>query len=114
MEQFIQHSITGIMTGSIYGLMALALVMIFRSTGMINFGQGEMATFTTLIAWSLLLNLPYAVAFVVVLALAFALGATVERGLIRLVEHREPMAAVIVGLALFLIFNSFSNSIYGP
>ena len=113
MEQFIQHSVTGVMTGSIYGLMALSLVMIFRSTGIINFGQGEMATFTTFIAWSLLLTLPYAVAFLVVLAFAFALGATLERGLIRLVEQREPMAALIVGLGLFLFFNSVTQSIYG-
>lgn len=114
METFIQNLVLGLMTGSIYGVMALALVMIFQSTGVFNFGQGEMATFTTFIAWSLLLNVPYGAAFVLAVVIAFVMGAALERGLIRLVERREPMAAVIVGLGLFLIFNSLSGAVYGP
>lgn len=114
MENFIQHSVSGVMTGSIYGVMALALVMIFQATGVFNFSQGEMATFTTFLAWSLLLSLPYGVVFILAIIIAFLIGVALERGLIRLVEQRSPMDAVIVTLGLFLIFNSLSNAVYGP
>ena len=53
MERFIETLIDGIATGSIYGALALALVLIYRSTGIVNFAQGEMAMFTTFVAWSL-------------------------------------------------------------
>ena len=53
MERFVQLVIDGIAIGSIYGALALALVLIFRSTGLVNFAQGEMAMFSTFIAWGL-------------------------------------------------------------
>ena len=53
MERFIETLIDGIATGSIYGALALALVLIYRSTGIVNFAQGEMAMFSTFIAWGL-------------------------------------------------------------
>ncbi len=113
MHTFVQQVVSGIMTGSVYGVVALALVMIFQSTQMFNFGQGEMATFTTFIAWSFMLHMPYGVGFLLAVVIAFLLGAAIERGLIRLVEGKPPMTAVIVGLGLFLAFNSLSGSIYG-
>jgi len=51
MERFVQLVIDGVAIGSIYGALALALVLIFRSTGLVNFAQGEMAMFSTFIAW---------------------------------------------------------------
>jgi branched-subunit amino acid ABC-type transport system permease component len=54
MEKFIQQVATGLSTGSLYAILALALVLIYRSTGIVNFAQGEMAMFTTFIAWSFL------------------------------------------------------------
>ena len=53
MERFIETLIDGIATGSIYGALALALVLIYRSTGIVNFAQGEMAMFSTFVAWGL-------------------------------------------------------------
>jgi branched-chain amino acid transport system permease protein len=110
------------MTGTIYGVMALALVLINRSTQMFNFSQGEMATFTTYLAWSILgafgigiLGLSsYGLVFPMVLIIAFMIGAAMERGLIRLVEGTSPIALVIMGFGLFLAVNSLSSSIYGP
>jgi branched-chain amino acid transport system permease protein len=114
MDVFIQQVVSGVMTGSVYGVVALSLVMIFQSTRMFNFGQGEIATFTTFIAWSLMLNMPYAAGFILAVVVAFAIGAVLERGVIRLVEDKPPMSGVMVGLGLFIAFNSLSASIYGP
>lgn len=114
MENLVQQIVLGMMTGSIYGVVALALVMIFQSTKMFNFGQGEMATFTTFLAWALMLHVPYGLGFALAIVIAFALGAALERGLIRLVEDRAPLNAVIVGLGLFMVFNSLSASAWGP
>ena len=52
MERFVETVIDGIATGSIYGALALALVLIYRSTGIVNFAQGEMAMFSTFVAWA--------------------------------------------------------------
>lgn len=54
MAEFWQQVVGGLATGSVYGLLALALVLIYRSTTVLNFAQGEMAMFTTFIAWSIL------------------------------------------------------------
>lgn len=114
MEDLAQQIVLGMMTGSIYGVVALALVMIFQSTRMFNFGQGEMATFTTFLAWALMLHVPYGLGFALAIVIGFALGAAMERGLIRLVEDKAPLNAVIVGLGLFMVFNSLSASVWGP
>ena len=58
MDQFIQQFATGLSTGSLYAIIALALVLIYRSTGVVNFAQGEMAMFMTFIAWSLYNGIP--------------------------------------------------------
>ena len=68
MERFIQVLVDGIATGSIYAALALALVLIFRSTGVVNFAQGEMAMFTTFVAWALIdRGLPFWPAFALTL-----------------------------------------------
>ena len=81
----IQQVVFGIATGSIYASMALALVLIYRAMEAINFAQGEMATFTTFIAWTLIavVHLPYVVVFPVVVAIAIAGGIVIERVIIR-------------------------------
>ena len=56
MAQFFQQVVSGLASGGIYGSLALALVLIHRATGVINFAQGEMATFSTYIAWTLTTN----------------------------------------------------------
>ena len=56
MAQFFQQVVSGLASGGIYGLLALALVLIHRATGVVNFAQGEMAMFSTYIAWTLTTN----------------------------------------------------------
>lgn len=114
MTQLVQQIVTGIFTGSLYGLMALTFVLIWRSSRTLNFGQGEMATFTTFIFWGIILHVNYVMAFILVIPIAFLIGAALERGLIRQLEGKPHLNALLVTLGLFLIFNSLSLSIWGP
>jgi branched-chain amino acid transport system permease protein len=113
-ERFIQLVIDGIAIGSIYGALALALVLIFRSTGLVNFAQGEMAMFSTFIAWGLVeTGLPLGIALLAALILSFAGGMIIERVLIRPVENADPLTILIVTLGLFILINSAAGWIWG-
>jgi len=106
----LQQVAGGLAIGSVYGAIALALVLIYRSTGVLNFAQGEMATFTTFIGWSLIvtLGLPYWVGFAITVFIAFLLGIGVERIAIRPVQRAPHLTVLIVTLGLFFLFNSLS------
>src|SRR3954452_3565567 len=101
MSQFIQLVVDGIADGSVYGAVALALVLIFRSTGIVNFAQGEMAMFSTFVAWGLLqAGLPGGSAVSRWWALSSAGGMVVERMVTPRPGGGEPLALVIVTLGL--------------
>jgi branched-chain amino acid transport system permease protein len=113
-ERFLQVVVDGIADGSIYAALALALVLIFRSTGVVNFAQGEMAMFATFVAWALAdAGVPLLLAVLGALVFAFAAGMVVERLLIRPVEGSNPLSLVIVTLGLFIVVNSAAGWIWG-
>ena len=99
--------------GGVYASLALALVLIYRSTGVVNFAQGEMATFSTFIAWSLMHHMSYWPAFLLTCLIAFAGGVALERTVIRPVENAPVLTIVIVTLGLALIFNGGSAWSWG-
>jgi branched-chain amino acid transport system permease protein len=114
MERFLQLLIDGIAIGSIYGALALALVLIFRSTGIVNFAQGEMAMFSTFIAWGLVEGgVPLGLALLAAFVLSFLGGMAVERVLIRPVEGSDQLTILIVTLGLFILINSAAGWIWG-
>jgi len=114
MKEFIQVTVDGLAAGSIYGSVALALVLIYRTTGIVNFAQGEMAMFSTFIAWGLIeANIPLGLAIVLTLVLSFAGGMAIERVIIRPVEGSDPLALVIVTLGLLILLNSGAGWIWG-
>ena len=113
MAEFWQQVVTGLATGSVYGLLALAIVLIYRSTTVLNFAQGEMAMFTTFAAWSILQWGEYWVMFPLVLVMAAGLGAFIERVIIRPVEGAPVLNIVIVTLGLFAIFNNIATWRWG-
>src|ERR671938_2101341 len=78
-----QQIVSGLALGAVYGSLALALVLIHRTTGVVNFAQGEMAMFATYIGWSLNHHMSYWPAFLLTLAIAFVGGAGIERTVIR-------------------------------
>jgi branched-chain amino acid transport system permease protein len=113
MDIFLQQVVSGLATGGIYGSLALALVMIYQATDVVNFAQGEVAMFSTYLAWSMLnAGLPYWVAFAATLAIAFVGGLLIERLIIRPVENAPVLAIVIVTIGLLVILNSVAGWIY--
>ncbi len=114
MDQLAQQIVSGLATGSIFASMALALVLIYRSMGVINFAQGEMAMFTTFIAWQLIeTGVPIWLAFAATIAIAFAGAIALERIVIRPVERAAPLTVIIVTLGLLIAFNGLAGWIWG-
>jgi len=107
MAAFFQQVVSGLASGGIYAALALALVLIHRATGVINFAQGEMAMFTTYIAWTLITNHGWAYwpAFAATLLFAFALGVGIQRVIIRPIERGPVLTTVIITIGLILVFN---------
>jgi len=113
MHELLEQISSGLAVGAVYASLALALVMIYRSTDLINFAQGEMAMFSTYIAWTLVnAGVPFWAAFVITLATSFAGGLVIERVIIRPVETAPVLAAVVVTIGLNLIFNSVAGWIF--
>lgn len=115
MKEFLEQVIAGVAAGGIYASLALALVLIYRAMGLINFAQGEFAMFTAFICWSLLqaFDLPFALAVAIAVGLG-AIGAfAIERLIVRPFEHGSPLVIVIVTLALFEITNSVAGFLWG-
>jgi branched-chain amino acid transport system permease protein len=112
-ELFFSQLMAGLATGSIYGLVALGIVLIYRSTDVLNFAQGEMALLVTFVGWSLVqADVNYWVMFFLIVALAGALGAFIERAVIRPVEGAPVLNAVIVTLGLFVAFRGLTAFIW--
>jgi branched-chain amino acid transport system permease protein len=113
-DRFIQVIVDGLATGSLYGALALAVVLIYRSTGIVNFAQGEMAMFSTFIAWGLLeAGLPLGLALLGTLLFSLVAGMLIERVVIRPVEGGEVLTLVIVTLGLYILVNSAAGWIWG-
>jgi len=113
MDVLLHQILSGLATGGIYASVALALVMIYQATHLVNFAQGELAMFATYIAWSLMqAGVPYWAAFFLTVAVAFALGVVIERVIVQPVEDKPILAVVIVFIALLVILNSLAGWIF--
>jgi branched-chain amino acid transport system permease protein len=113
MHEFLQQVFSGLAAGAIYASVALALVMIYQATHLVNFAQGEMAMFSTYLAWSLIdAGMPYWGAFFLTVAISFAAGVVIERVVVRPVENSPVLAVVIVFIGLLVIFNSLAGWIF--
>ncbi|HVW79446.1 MAG TPA: branched-chain amino acid ABC transporter permease [Mycobacteriales bacterium] len=112
---FLNDVIYGAANGFIYAAVALALVLIWRSTRIVNFAQGGMVMVTTFVAWDLVVehNQSYWVGLVVAMLAGLVLGGAVERILIRPVENGPPLNPVIVALGLLLVLEGGAGMIWG-
>jgi branched-chain amino acid transport system permease protein len=114
MTHFVNLTLTGITNGAVYAAVALALVLIWRSTRVVNFAQGGMAMFTTFIAWDVLRHGgSYWLSLVVALGSGLVIGALAERILIRPVEAKSPLNAVIVALGLLVLLQAGAGMLWG-
>jgi branched-chain amino acid transport system permease protein len=114
MTRFIDLTLNGISTGAVYATVALALVLIWRATRIVNFAQGGMFMLTTFIASAVISSSgSYWLGFAAALACGLVLGAAVERVLIRRVEGGPPLNAVIVTLGLLILLEAVAGMIWG-
>ncbi len=111
---FVIYTVDGITNGMVYAAVALALVMIWRATRIINYAQGAMAMFTTYIALDVIRHgAPYWLGFVVALATGLVIGAVTERVLVRPVESRPPLNAVILSLGVLILLEAIAPMLFG-
>jgi branched-chain amino acid transport system permease protein len=112
-ELFIHQVFAGLSTGGIYACMALAIVMIYQAIDHLNFAQGEMAMFSTFIAWQILQwGLPYWPTFFLTIAVSFVGGVVIERVVFKPLRHAPVLSHVVVFIALFAILNSGAGFIW--
>ncbi len=124
MDLFIRYLLNGVGNGAVYAAMAMALVLIFRTTGLLNLAQGELALFSTYLTWAVTASgvtalgvtilpgdLPVGFAIALAVVLSMALGAVIERFLIRPVHgpNKSPLNVLIVMLGLFLGLNALAQ-----
>jgi branched-chain amino acid transport system permease protein len=113
LQAFLHQLLSGLATGGIYASVAIALVMIYQATHLVNFAQGEMAMFSTYIAWALInAGVPYWAAFFITIAISFGAGLLIERIIIRPVEQASVLSIIIVLIGLLVIFNSLAGWIF--
>jgi len=110
-EALLLQVLSGLATGGIYASLALAVVMIYKATHVVNFAQGEMAMFSTFLAWQLIQwGMPYWGAFFLTIGVSFVGGVVIERTVIRPFEaHEAVLAVVTVFIGLFLILNALAG-----
>jgi len=113
-QQFVNLTLNGIVLGAVYGAFALTLVLIYRATRIINFGQGAMAMFSTYLGLQVVqAGYSYWLALLVALVSGFVIGGVVERVVVRPVEKGPEINAVIVTLGLFIGFIALAAILFG-
>ena len=114
MPYFLQQLLNGVTSGAVYASLGLALVLIYRTTNIANFAQGEMATFSAFLAWQLTeWGIPTVWAILIVVLISAVVGAMVYALIVRPVQYKDEMTIIIVTLGLFLAFNSATGAIWG-
>jgi branched-chain amino acid transport system permease protein len=114
MSRFVFLTFNGLSFGAVYAAVALALVLIWRTTRVLNFAQGAMATATAYVAITVTQATgSYWLGFAAALAGGFLLGAVVERLVFRKVEGMPPLNTVVIGVGLLIVIESIAGMLYG-
>ena len=114
MESFLQQVFAGVTSGAVYASLGVALVMIYRATGHLNFAQGELATLCTFIAFTLVnLGVPYWLALAATLAISFAGGAALWSYIVKPIGNSSRTAPIAALIGVLLIVNSAVGLIWG-
>jgi branched-chain amino acid transport system permease protein len=113
-SQFAELTVSGVAQGCVFASLALALVLIYRATEVVNFAQGEMAMGTTYIAYQLTLwGLSYWGAFLATLGIAFVGGIALQQLVIRPVQQKSVIAVVIVTIGVLSVIDGVVLWIWG-
>jgi branched-chain amino acid transport system permease protein len=110
----LQQVIDGLANGAIYAALALALVLVHRATGVVNFAQGEMAVASAYVAWTLTaVGVPVLVAVPLAVVGSVALGAGTERLLVRRFGRDPGAAAIVLTIGLLIFLNGMVGLLWG-
>jgi branched-chain amino acid transport system permease protein len=113
MTALLHQIFSGLAMGGIYAILALALVMIYQATHLVNFAQGNMAMFSTYLAWQMVdSGMPYWAAFLLTILISFVGGMAIERIIVRPFANAPVLSVVIVFIGLLLIFYSVAGWLY--
>lgn len=114
MSRFLFLTFNGLSFGAVYAAVALALVLIWRTTRVLNFAQGAMATATAYVAISVTQATgSYWLGFAAALVAGFVLGALVQLTAFRTAEHASPLNTIVVGVGLLILIEAVAGMIYG-
>ncbi|MGH3321661.1 MAG: branched-chain amino acid ABC transporter permease [Streptosporangiaceae bacterium] len=109
-----QQVVDGIGSGSIYAALAIALVLVYRATGVVNFAQGQMAVLSAYIAWSLTaVGVPVGAAIAATVGISLVIGSATERVVIRRFEGQSQLVAIVVTVALLITVNGLVSLWWG-
>ena len=115
MTFFLQLGISGIATGSVYALIALGIVLIYKCSGVVNFAQGAYAMLGAYLTYALLrLGLPGLIAVLLGMALMGGCGVMTERLVLRPMLKAPIVSIMMVTLGLLILFKAFCLAIWGP
>ncbi|PRY28245.1 branched-chain amino acid ABC transporter permease [Pseudosporangium ferrugineum] len=114
MDRFVFLTFDGLSRGAVYAAFALALVLIWRATRIVNFAQGAMAVATAYAGYSVSAATgSYWLGFGVAVLAGIVLGTVTERVVMRFVDHSSPLNEVVVALGLVLVIQGVLGMIYG-
>jgi branched-chain amino acid transport system permease protein len=115
MTVFAQLVVSALGFGGIYALAALGLTIIFKTSNVVNFAYGAMATMVAMVAWTVHtgLGLPTAVAWVLAILGGAALGVVSEASFLRRVEGTAPIVSIVMTLGLLLLVEGLTGVIWG-
>jgi branched-chain amino acid transport system permease protein len=114
MTVFLQYTLSGLMTGTIYGLVAMGFVLIYKASKILNFAQGTILMFLAYVSWSFFtqFRFPPVLAFVATLAVAVILALVVERFALRPLIGQPLLAIIMVTIALSVLFEGLEFLIW--
>ena len=103
----------GLMSGVLYSLVALGLVLIFKASGVFNFAQGAMVLFAALSLVRLMEKMPFIVALAVTIAIMVALAWLIERLVLRPLVNQEPIVLFMATLGVAYFIDGFGQAVWG-
>ncbi|MBI9081117.1 MAG: branched-chain amino acid ABC transporter permease [Pseudodesulfovibrio sp.] len=115
MEYYLQLFINGLVVGSIYSLVALGFVIIYKATKVVNFAQGELVMVGAYICFSLTVqfHIPFVWAFVLTLAFSVLLGLAIERMVLRPLIGEEHISVIMVTIGMSSVLKSLVQLFWG-
>ncbi|MBL4901484.1 MAG: branched-chain amino acid ABC transporter permease [Desulfocapsa sp.] len=112
-ELFIQYLMAGITYGSIYAIVAIGFNIIYNTTGIINFAQGEFVMLGGMIAISLLQFVPMPIAIILAVLITMLIGALIEVCFIRWLQSPSVLRMIIITIGISILSRETAAHIWG-